>query len=94
METIVIDNLNWFDLSTKLESLTLTNGKTYEIQAQENQIRFFKGAAVPTEATAGFIVNPITQSVRFDFATGDVIALRVNNFLNMANINHITVAEV
>lgn len=94
METIVITDNEWFDISGKLEKITFTNDKTYIIQAQENQIFVNQGSALPTEPTDGLLLNPIEQFFKFTFKTGDVIAVRVGNFLNMATINHITVAEV
>ena len=94
METIVIDNNEWFDLSDKLTKLTLTDGKTYIVQAHENQILCNQGSAVPTDEHDGLLLNPIIQAWRFTFATGDVIALRVGNFLNLTTQNHITIAEV
>jgi len=36
METITVTGQEWFDLSTKLEEITLTDGKTYTIQSEEN----------------------------------------------------------
>jgi len=93
METITVTGQDWFDLSAKLNEITLTDGKTYTIQSMENQISCYQGVAVPT-GIAGNVINPVFQLFKFTFKTGDVIALKVNNYLNLATLNHITISEV
>lgn len=93
METITVINEEWFDLSAKLNNITLTNDKIYNIQSLENQIYCYKGTELPTEPVAGALINPVTQCFRFKFRTNDVVALRVNK-TTVSKTSHITIMEI
>lgn len=92
METIESNDNKWFDLSDKLEDITLTVGKTYIIQPKKNPINCFQGETEPTKPNDGLSVHPPYQSLKLTHKTGESIFIRDEHF--PSTVNYITIVEV
>lgn len=91
METITVNDEEWFDLSTKLQTLTLTNDEVYVLQPLDNEIYYNKSTSLPT-GIKGCLIEA-KKFLKFKYTTGKIIGLKVNR-TTLSKTTTITVAEV